>query len=89
MQYTVDAQRAEGLKTRFGIEITGSGGGNWCVDVDGTTVAIEEGKPAGCPVVFSFKPSEFVLSTYQRMRGGTVAGDNALAERIRELLFKI
>ena len=51
--------------------------------------AAEEGAPADCPVVFSFKPSEFVLSTYQRMRGGTAAGDSALAERIRDLLFKI
>jgi uncharacterized protein (TIGR03083 family) len=89
LQYTVDAQRAEGLKTRFGIEITGPGGGNWCVGVDGTSVAYEEGATADCPVVFTFKPSDFVLSTYQRVRGGTVAGDPALAERIRDLLFKI
>jgi hypothetical protein len=89
IQYTVDAQRAEGLMTRFGIEISGPGGGSWCVNVDGTAVAYEEGAPADCPVVFSFKPSEFVLSTYQRMRGGTAAGDSALAERIRDLLFKI
>jgi uncharacterized protein (TIGR03083 family) len=89
IQYTVDAERASDLKTKFGIEITGRGGGTWCVSVDGTSVAYEEGPTAGCPVVFSFKPSDFVLSTYQRMRGGAVAGDAALAERIRELLFKI
>ena len=35
------------------------------------------------------KPSEFVLSTYQRVRSGSVAGDAALGERIRYLLFKI
>jgi uncharacterized protein (TIGR03083 family) len=89
IQYTVDAQRAEGLKTRFGIEITGAGGGTWCVNVDGTSVAYAEGSTAECPVVFTFKPSDFVLSTYQRTRGGSIAGDNALAERIRDLLFKI
>jgi uncharacterized protein (TIGR03083 family) len=89
IQYTVDAQRAEGLKTRFGVEITGPGGGSWCVSVDGTSVAVEEGATAGCPAVFTFKPSEFVLSTYQRQRGGSVAGDNTIAERIRDLLFKI
>jgi hypothetical protein len=89
MQYTVDAQRAEGLKTRFGIEITGPGGGSWCVSVDGSSLAYEEGAAAECPVVFTFKPSEFVLSTYQRMRSGTVAGDSSIAERIRDLLFKI
>ena len=89
IQYTVDAQRAEGMKTRFGVEITGPGGGSWCISVDGTTVAYEQGATEGCPVVFRFEPSEFVLSTYQRRRGGTVAGDAALAERIRDLLFKI
>jgi len=89
MQYTVDAERAADLKTRFGIEITGKGGGQWCVGVEGTAVAIEEGSVEGCPIVFTFKPSEFVLSTYQRVRAGVVAGDADLGERIRDLLFKI
>jgi len=89
IQYTVDAERAAGLNTRFGIDITGPGGGKWCVNVDGTSVAFEEGTTEGCPVVFTFKPSEFVLNTYQRMRGGTLSGDSALGERVRDLLFKI
>jgi hypothetical protein len=89
IQYTVDAERAAGLNTRFGIDITGPGGGKWCVNVDGTSVAFEEGMTEGCPVVFTFKPSEFVLNTYQRMRGGTLSGDSALGERVRDLLFKI
>jgi uncharacterized protein (TIGR03083 family) len=89
IQYTVDADRAADLKTRFGIEITGKGGGKWCVGVEGTSVAIEEGSVEGCPTVFTFKPSEFVLNTYQRVRAGVVAGDADLGERIRDLLFKI
>ncbi|HLZ29846.1 MAG TPA: maleylpyruvate isomerase family mycothiol-dependent enzyme [Chloroflexota bacterium] len=89
IQYTVDAQHAADLKTRFGIEITGPGGGSWCVDVDGTSVAYAEGPTEGCATVFTFSPSEFALSTYQRMRGGAVAGDPAIAERVRNLLFKI
>jgi uncharacterized protein (TIGR03083 family) len=89
IQYTVDAERARGLKARFGIEVTGPGGGTWCVDVDGTAVSHTEGSLEGCQTVFSFNPSEFALSTYQRIRGGTVSGDPALAERIRDLLFKI
>ena len=67
------------LKARFGVEITGPGGGSWCIDVDGTTVNIEETSTDACPTVFIFKPSDFVLSTYQRMRGGTVRGDEQLA----------
>ena len=89
IQYTVDAERAADLKTRFGIEVTGPGGGKWCVGVEGTSVSIDEGTTEGCPTVFSFKPSEFVLNTYQRVRSGSVAGDAALGERIRDLLFKI
>jgi len=41
IQYTVDAQRAADLKTKFGIEVTGPGGGKWCVGVEGTAVSIE------------------------------------------------
>jgi uncharacterized protein (TIGR03083 family) len=89
LQYTVDAERAGDLKTRFGIEISGPGGGQWCVSIDGTAVTIEEGAPADCAAVFNFNPNEFVLSTYQRMRGGTVTGDAAMGERIRDVLFKI
>lgn len=89
IQYTVDAQRAADLKARFGIEITGPGGGTWCVDVDGTSVAYAEGGLDDCQVTFTFNPSEFALSTYQRTRAGTVGGDTALAERVRDLLFKI
>jgi uncharacterized protein (TIGR03083 family) len=89
IQYTVDEERGRDLKARFGIEIAGSGGGSWCVNVDGTNVSYEEGATQGCETVFHFEPSEFVLSTYQRRRGGRVSGDEALAERIRDLLFKI
>jgi hypothetical protein len=89
LQYTVDAQRAEGLKTRFGIEIEGSGGGSWTVDVDGTSVNIAEGASENREVIFDFNPNDFVLATYQRRRGGSVRGNEELAERVRDLLFKI
>jgi hypothetical protein len=89
IKYTVDAQRAEGLKKRFGIEISGPGGGSWCVDVDGTSVNYEEGSTESCETVFEFEPNDFVLATYQRKRGGTTRGDLELAERVRDLLFKI
>ena len=89
IQYTVDAEHARDLKTQFGIEISGSGGGKWCVAVDGTAVNITEGATDGCETVFEFEPSDFVLSTYQRKRGGKARGDQKIAERIRDLLFKI
>jgi len=89
IQYTVDAERGKDVKTKFGIEISGPGGGSWCVNVDGTAVSYEEGPTEGCQTIFSFTPSEFVLSTYQRQRSGTAQGDLEMAERIRDLLFKI
>jgi uncharacterized protein (TIGR03083 family) len=89
LQYTVDAERAAGLKARFGINIEGPGGGNWVVDVDGTTVNIAEGSTEGCETVFDFDPNDFVLSIYQRRRGGRASGDPELAEKVRDLLFKI
>jgi uncharacterized protein (TIGR03083 family) len=89
IQYTVDEERSRGLKTQFGIEVTGPGGGQWCVSVDGTQVSFEETSTENCAVAFSFKPSDFVLSTYQRIRAGTLTGDAALGDRIRDLLFKI
>ena len=60
------------------------------MNVDGTAVAFEEGTTEGCPVVFTFKPSEFVLSTYQRTRGGSA--ERAIrrwASACAILLFKI
>jgi uncharacterized protein (TIGR03083 family) len=89
IQYTVDAAHAENLKCSFGIEISGAGGGSWRVDVDGTSVSYAEGPSDGCQTVFNFTPNEFVLSTYQRQRTGTATGDLVLAERLRDLLFKI
>jgi uncharacterized protein (TIGR03083 family) len=89
IQYTVDAETAKGFKAKFGIEIEGRGGGSWAVDVDGTTVNITEGSTEGCETIFDFDPNDFVLSTYQRKRGGTPRGNLELAERVRDLLFKI
>jgi uncharacterized protein (TIGR03083 family) len=88
IQYTVDPSNRD-LKTRFGIEIEGPGGGSWTVDVDGQSVNIAEGASEGREVIFDFNPNDFVLATYQRKRGGRVRGNEALAERVRDLLFKI
>ena len=88
IQYTVAPSNAD-LKTRFGIEIEGPGGGSWTVDVDGQSVTINEGALEGSEVIFDFDANDFVLSTYQRRRGGSARGNEELAERVRDLLFKI
>jgi uncharacterized protein (TIGR03083 family) len=88
LQYTVD-ERNKDMKCTFGIEIEGPGGGSWLVNVDGTNVNYAEGSTEGADLVFDFNPNDFVLSIYQRRRGGTARGDQALADRVRDLLFKI
>ena len=56
IQYTVDAERSKGVKCKFGIDIEGSGGGTWAVDVDGTTVNIVEGSTEGCADRLRLRP---------------------------------
>lgn len=91
MQYTVDAKSAEGLDTVYGIEVTGPWGGKWRVTVkDGTWQAVpEEGDFEGCEAVFTFTPSEFVLTSFQRYPGGAARGDVNVINRVRNLFFSI
>ncbi len=90
-QYTVDASSASGVDTVYGLEVTGGWGGRWRVTVkDGQwSAAAEEGDFEGCEAVFSFDPSDFVLSAYQRFPGGSARGDESVINRVRSLFFAI
>jgi uncharacterized protein (TIGR03083 family) len=90
-QYTVDAGSAAGLDTVYGIEISGAWGGKWRVTIkDGQWSAQpEEGNFEGCEALFSFDPSDFVLSAYQRFPGGCARGDEDVINRVRGLFFAI
>jgi hypothetical protein len=89
MQATFDVEKAGDLACSCGIQITGPHGGNWRLNVKPDGVTFEEGSPEGCPVVLSLDPNEFVLSSFQRIRGGVASGDPELAERFRTIFFKI
>jgi uncharacterized protein (TIGR03083 family) len=91
MQYTVDAKSAEGLDLLYGIEVTGDWGGKWRVTVkDGQWQAVpEEGNFEGCQAVFTFTPSDFVLSAFQRYPGGAARGDEQVIRQVRGLFFTI
>jgi hypothetical protein len=69
---TVDALSAKGVDLQYGIEISGEWGGKWRATVkDGKFEAIPEtGNFEGCEAIFSFDPSDFVLTTFQRFPGG-------------------
>jgi len=90
-QYTVAAESAAGLDAVYGIEVSSSWGGRWRVTIrDGQFSAQpEEGDFSGCDAVFSFDPSDFVLSAYQRFPGGSARGDEDVINRVRSLFFAI
>ena len=78
LQYTVDAERAADLSAKFGIEITGPGGGSWSVGVEGTAVRSlqrsTEGKSAGDEVHLLVSAEGPPLSIFTSGGGGTVSG---------------
>src|SRR5258706_191865 len=69
----------------------GEWGGKWRATVkDGKF----EAKPEtdnfeGCKAVFSFDPSDFVLTSFQRFPGGTTRGDQDTIDKVRHLFFRI
>jgi hypothetical protein len=91
MQYTVDEKSAEGLDTIYGIEVTGPWGGKWRVTVkDGQWQAVpEQGNFEGCQAVFTYSPSDFVLSAFQRYPGGSARGDALVIQKVRNMFFTI
>jgi uncharacterized protein (TIGR03083 family) len=90
MQYTVQADSAAGLETQYGLEVTGPWGGRWRVTVsDGQWSAEETDDYEGCEAVFTFNPSDFVLTSFQRYPGGAARGDHEVIERVRNLFFTI
>ncbi len=86
---TVDQQEAAGLDATWGVRVSGDWGGSWKATLSGGTLSYEEGSVAGCPVVFNFDPSDFVLTSFQRISGGAAIGDQELAARVRRLWYKI
>ncbi len=88
---TVDAQSARGVDIQYGIEIAGEWGGKWRATVkDGKFEAKPEtGNFEGCEAIFSFDPSDFVLTAFQRFPGGAARGDQDVINKARNLFFTI
>jgi uncharacterized protein (TIGR03083 family) len=91
MQYTVDAQSAEGLDAVYGLDVSGDWGGKWRVTVKDGAFQSEpdSGDFEGCQALFRFEPSDFVLSAFQRFPGGSASGDPDVINRVRGLFFTI
>ncbi len=88
---TVDAASAKGVDVEYGIEVTGEWGGKWRATVkDGKFEAKPEtGNFEGCKAVFTYDPSDFVLTAFQRFDGGKARGDKGTIEKVRSLFFRI
>ena len=88
---TVDSASAKDVDVVYGIEVSGEWGGKWRATVkDGKF----EAKPEtdnfqDCKAVFSFDPSDFVLTAFQRFDGGTARGDLDTIKKVRGLFFRI
>jgi uncharacterized protein (TIGR03083 family) len=81
-----------GLSDPFAIGIRVTSGGNaggyrFDCGPDGLTYAPSD--LDDLPAVIEFDPGTLVLASYGRLRGGTVRGDQALADRFRRLFFPI
>ena len=86
---TVDQEVAAGLDATWGVRVSGDWGGSWQATLKDGQLSYVEGSVAGYPLVFNFDPSDFVLTSFQRVIGGAAIGDQELAARLRRILYKI
>jgi len=87
---TVDAESAQGTDVEFGIEVSGEWGGKWRATVkDGKFEAKPTDNFDGCQAVFSYDPSDFILTAFQRFPGGEATGDPEVIAKVRNLFFRI
>ena len=90
LPYTVDQPSAQDMDVEYGIEVLGEWGGKWRATVrDGQFEAKPTDNFEGCKAVFTYDPSDFVLTTFQRFDGGTATGDPETIEKVRRLFFRI
>ncbi len=88
---TVDAPSAEGVNLQYGIEVSGEWGGKWRATVRDCKFEVkpETGDFEGCDAIFSYDPSDFVLTSFQRFPGGAARGDVEEINKIRGMFFRI
>jgi uncharacterized protein (TIGR03083 family) len=91
MMYTVDEKSAAGLDTTYGIEVSSAWGGKWRVTVKDNkfTYKPDTTNFAGCRAIFSYDPSDFVLTSFQRFPGGAARGDADVIQHVRNIFFRI
>ena len=90
-QFSVEPEAAKGVDITYGIKVDGEWGGQWKAAVKDGQFSYEPADDlSGVQAVFHFKhPSDLVLTTYQRIRGGETSGDPEVIKKARNLFFHI
>lgn len=74
----------------IGVRVTsGANAGGYRFDCGPDGLSYAPGDLDDVPAVLEFDPGTLVLASYGRLRGGTVRGDQAVADRFRRLFFPI
>jgi uncharacterized protein (TIGR03083 family) len=91
MQSTCDVRSAAGVNIAYGIEVSSRWGGKWRATVKDNKFEYrpETDDFKGLDAIFSYDPSDFVLTTFQRFAGGAARGDQDVIDRARSIFFRI
>ena len=73
----------------IGIRVSGRNAGDYRVSIGEGGLTYEAGDVDDLPAVIDFDAGSLVLTAFGRVNGGTVRGDEALADRFLNLFFRI
>jgi uncharacterized protein (TIGR03083 family) len=73
----------------IGVTVSGRNAGEYRVSIGSEGMAYEPGSVDDLPAVIDFDAGSLVLTTFGRVNGGTVRGDEDLADRFLNLFFRI
>ena len=73
----------------IGITVSGRNAGQYRVSIAAEGMSYEAGQVDDLPAVIDFDAGSLVLTTFGRINGGTVRGDEELADRFLNLFFRI
>ena len=73
----------------IGVTVSGRNAGTYRVSIGPDGMAYEAGPVDDLPAVIDFDAGSLVLTTFGRVNGGTVRGDEDLADRFLNLFFRI
>jgi uncharacterized protein (TIGR03083 family) len=87
-QYTIKPG-ADLTPFTIGIRVTGRNAADYRVSISDQGMAYEQGSIDDLPAIIEFDAGSLVLTAFGRINGGTVRGDEALADRFLNLFFRI